>query len=403
MTERVGLERSISFSLLVLYGVGTMVGGGFYALIGKVAGLAGMHAPLAVLGAALLALASALSFAELSSRYPFSAGESLYVDRAFGARLLSIGVGWLVIATGVVSAATLANAIVVFLQDQFDLDRTLGILTVVGLLGGIAAWGIGESVLVAVTITVIEVGGLIYLVVAASGGFLALPERAGEIALPSDLSAWSGIGLGGFVIFYAFLGFEDLVNMAEEVKRPRRNLPRAILLSLAVTTGLYLVVTAAAILTLSPAELGASANPLADVVDRCGGHRAAMVAISVLAGVNGALVQFVMASRVAYGMSDKGLGPKLLASVASWTRTPLWATGLVTSVVLVLALWFDLVVLAQITSVVILVIFAVVNLALWRIQRLDPDPGGEGPRYPRWIPALGFLASAGFLVFRALG
>ena len=404
MGSETSLRRVLNVPLLTLYGVGTMVGGGFYALTGKVVGMAGMQAPLSILLAGLVALVSAFSFAELASRFPYSAGEAQYVKEAFRSRSLSVLVGWLVIATGVVSAAALANAIVMFLQDRVALNETLGIAAVVLAFGLVAAWGVGQSVFLAVLITFIEVGGLLFILFAARDGFGDLPARWEEMLVPASAGAWTGILAGGFLVFYAFIGFEDMVNMAEEVKEPRRTMPRSIILALLLTLLLYVSVLVAALLTVPANELAESRTPMATIVRPYGEDAVvALSIVSVLAGVNGALIQVIMASRVAYGMSNRGLGPRWLARVNPRTRTPVRATILVTTIVLVLALWFPLVTLAQITSTIILVVFALVNLALWWIKGRDPDPEGEGPRYWRALPLLGFVMCLAIVAYRLFG
>jgi len=158
LTEPTTLQRSISLPMLIFYGVGTMVGGGFYALLGEVAGEAGMAAPFALMLSGLLALISATSFAELSSRYPVSAGEVRYVRMGFGRADLAAVIGVLVILTGIVSAATLAVATIGFLRDLADINETLGIALLVVGMGAVAAWGVGKSVTLVAIITVIEVG-----------------------------------------------------------------------------------------------------------------------------------------------------------------------------------------------------------------------------------------------------
>ncbi len=390
------LDRRVSLPMLVLYGLGTMVGGGFYALAGEVAGLSGAHAPVAILVAFGLALPSALSFAELSARHPRSAGAALYVQEAFGRAWVSTSVGWLVIATGVVSAATLANAIAVFAESHVPLSRSVVVGVAVLGLGLVVAWGIGQSVLFAVAITVVEVGGLGFVLAARGGSYAELPARLGELAPGLSASDWSGIGLGAFLIFYAFVGFEDMVNLAEEVKQPRRSLPIAIVLALALTGLLYFLVVLALVLSMPLEELAAAERPLTRAVE--GVHPSAgpaMNAVGALAGVNGALVQLVMASRVIYGMSDQGLGPSWLARVAPRTRTPLRATALVTAITLALALFLPLVALAKLTSGIILVVFALVNGALWRLKAKSAPPPGA-ICVPRWLPIAG--ASASLLV-----
>jgi APA family basic amino acid/polyamine antiporter len=396
------LKRTLSLPLFTAYGLGTMVGAGFYALLGKVAAEAGMRTPLAFLVAAVVAGFSALSFSELSARYPSSAGEARYVGEAFRRRWLSTLVGWLVITTGVVSAATLANAFAGFLQDLLPVHHGATIVVLVLVLGAVAAWGILESAWLAALITVIEVGGLVWVLAVTGRHLRELPARAFEMLPSLDGASSSGVMLGAFLAFYAFIGFEDMVNMAEEVKQPRRNLPRGILLAFAATALLYLLVSTAGVLAVAPAELAQSRTPLALLTGGpAGGRSLALSMISLLAGVNGALVQILMAARVAYGLASKGGAPRLLGAIHPRTRTPVRATALMSAVVLVLALWFPIVTLAKATSSVILVVFVLVNLALWRIQTREgaPPPGRSGRR---WVPLVGGLLCAGLLVHQAV-
>ncbi len=162
------LNRTLTLPMLVLYGLGTIVGAGIYALIGEIAGVAGYGAPLSFLVASIIAGFTACSFAELSARYPRAAGAALYVQKGFNVRQLSLLVGLLVVLSGVVSSAALANGFIGYLQQFLAVDRTLAIVGVSVLLGAVAAWGINESVTVAATITFIEIGGLV--IVTAVGG-----------------------------------------------------------------------------------------------------------------------------------------------------------------------------------------------------------------------------------------
>ncbi len=399
MTDQPQLKRSISLPLLVAYGVGTMVGGGFYALLGRMAGHAGMHVPVSIIVAAVIALLTALSFSELASRLPYSAGESRYVDEAFGKKWLSMLVGWGVIATGVVSAATLSRAFVNFWQDLFPATATaVGVIVLVIVLTGIAIRGILESVLIAGLITIIEVGGLIWVLVSNFKAFGTLADRLPELTPAFTWNEWSGIFIAAFLAFYAFIGFEDMVNEAEEVTNPRRTLPRGILVALLITTVLYVVVGLLAVLAVTPQELRDSKTPLAILVSDQGElARVMMVVISMLAGVNGALVQIVMSSRVAYGMSKQGMGPRVFGSVHPKFRTPVTATLLMSTIVLVLALWLPLESLARMTSAIMLVNFTLVNAALARlkIRRVEAPDGSV--QFPIAVPVLGALLCAAFL------
>jgi len=397
------LKRPVSLPMLVFFGVGTIVGGGFYALVGKVAGEAGMFAPVAMLLASLIALLSARSYAELSSRLPVSAGEAEYITNAFGRRWLGAIVGWMVILTGLVSAALLARAIVGFLSDFVAIPLAPSVVVIVLLLGAIAAWGISESVWISVVITAIEVGGIL-LVIGLRGDVLAdLPARVGELTPSLDLAEWQGIGVGAFLIFYAFIGFEDMVNIVEEVREPKRTMPRGIMLALIFATALYVMVTTVAVLAVPPDELAATATPFALMVADYGPvATSAIGGVAVLAGVNGALVQIIMAARVAYGMGRSGGAPLWFRVINSRTRTPLRATCVITVAVGAVALWLPLTTLARVTSAIILVVFALVNASLFVIRvRESRSSDGDRLRYRDAIPVLGVLACLAFLVFQA--
>jgi amino acid transporter len=403
------LKRSINLPLLVLYGLGTIVGGGIYALLGKVAGSAGMSTPFAVGLTGLLALLSAFSFAELAARFPVSAGEAYYVRQGFGVKRLASLVGWMVILSGVVSAATLSVALVGFLQDAWPaLNTHVGIILVVLAMGAIAAWGIGQSVGVVTAITVLEVGALVYVLAINGDAFGKLPERFGDM-LPGSVTeagagGWMGMLGAAFLAFYAYIGFEDMVNMAEEVKDSRRTLPKAILISVLVAAVIYVLIAIVAVLTVPIDKLAASKTPLAELVTGSGWWSTTGIwIVSMLAGVNGALVQIIMGSRVAYGMARKGQAPAFLGMVNPFTRTPIRATALVILIILMLALFLPLTTLAQITSSILLLVFVAVNLSLWRIKGVDPDPPEEGlVCFPRWLPLVAALVTFGVLIAKVL-
>ena len=249
----------------------------------------------------------------------------------------------------------------------------------------------------------IEVGGLLLILFVAGGSLADLPARLPELIPPLDGVAWHGILFGSFLAFYAFIGFEDMVNVAEEVKRPEHNLPRAILIAIGVSTLFYLLVALVAVLALPSAELAQTRVPLALIYERATGSAPTLISlISLLAVVNGALVQIIMGSRVFYGMSREGWLHHALGRVNLRTRTPLLATALVAALVLVLALWLPLVTLAKATSFIILIVFAIINLALARIKFRSPRP--EGVRvYPLWVPVAGFITTTALVLFQTVG
>ena len=396
------LARSVSWWMFTLYGVGSIVGAGIYALVGEVAGRAGMFAPLSFVGAAVLAGCTALSLGELASRMPWSAGEAVYVQEAFGRRVLSTLTGLGVMATGVVSAATLARAFAGYLGGVAPVSAPWAIAGFVLVLGAVAAWGIRQSLWLNAVATVVEVLGLL-LVVWASRGYLGdWQVRLGDLEAWSGEMGW-GVAMGAFVAFYAFIGFEDMVNLAEEVRNPRRVIPVGIVLALSTATALYAVVSITAVLVVPADELAASRAPLALVYERATGGASPVIGVVALFAVtNGALAQIVMAPRVLYGMARRGWLPPVFGRVNPRTHTPLPATAFVTATVLALALIFPLVQLAEATTIIILMVFTAVNLALVAIKRRDPRPPGVRT-FPNWIPVAGGIVSLGFLTLRLVG
>ncbi len=398
----VELKRSLSLTLTTLYGLGNILGAGIYVLVGKVIAHAGLFAPLSFLIASLLACLTAFTYAELSARYPLSAGEAVYVQQGLGIRTVSALVGLLIIFAGMVSAATILRGFTGYLQVFVPVPEIAAILVLVVALGGLAAWGITESVMVAALITVLEIVGLLMIIVVAT------PDMLTGQGLPSDFSpllegsAWYGIFAGGFLAFYAFIGFEDMVNVAEEVREPRRNLPRALLLSLAIASVLYFLVALAAISSVPASLLAGSDAPLADLYRYVTGQEPVVITlIGMFAVINGALIQIIMASRVCYGMSRQRWLPSMFGRVNALTRTPLLATAVVSLVVLGLALWFPIETLAKATSYFLLLVFSLVNLSLWRLKRGGDQPAGI-LQVPVWVPAAGFIASFLFVVIQVV-
>jgi len=393
MESQPALRRRISLPLLVLYGLGTTVGAGIYALIGEIAGAAGAHSPFSFLIAGTIAGLTGLTFAELSARFPKSAGEAIYVREGFRIRGAPVAVGLLVALAGTVSAATIANGFVGYLGEFLRVPHALAVLGLVFLLVGIAIWGIGESARIAGFITLVEIAGLLIVVWAARGTL-----ESATIDLFVEPPVWSGVFGGSLIAFYAFLGFEDMVNVAEEVEDAPRALPRAILWTLGLSLGLYALVATAAIGAVSPAELANSEAPLVHIWEQSSGRDGAIIAwISIAAMVNGALIQIIMASRVLYGLSTQGWLPPVFSRVSRRTGTPAIATLGVGAVVLVLAVGFPLGPLAKATSMITLLIFAIVNAALWRIKAA-PAPS-DIRTVPRAIPALGLVSALGLLIF----
>jgi amino acid transporter len=396
------LARRLGLGLVTLYGLGNILGAGIYVLVGEVAGLAGMASPIAFLLAAGAAGFTALTYGEICARFPVSAGEAVYVQEAFARAPLSVVVGLLVALAGIVSAATLVRGFVGYLQVLVPLPALVVLLGAPLLLGAVAAWGIAESMWAAAVLTLFEVLGLVLVVAVAVPEADVLAARLPEIRPPATLAAWQGIALAAFLAFYAFLGFEDMVNVAEEVRAPQRTMPYAILIALGVATALYGVVVLVAVLAVPPQALAASDAPLALVYETATGQRPVLIGwIGVLAVMNGALVQMIMGARMLYGMSRRRWLPAALGQVHPRTRTPLRATAVVTVLVLALALWVPLVGLAGATSTLVLVVFSLVNAALIRLKRRAPAPAGVRP-WPGWVPWAGLLSTSGLLAVQGI-
>ena len=398
----VPLRRRLGLPLLVLYGTGITIGAGIYVLVGEVAGHAGSFAPWSfVLAAAVMALTVA-SYAELSTRFPVSAGEAAYVMAAFQSRSFATAVGLVSVAIGVISSAAVALGSAGYIQQFIALPSYLIVLVVLALLGGVAAWGILESVVLASIFTLIEVGGLLIVIMAAV--YHELPFMAVITTLPPlNATALSGIAFGGLLAFFAFIGFEDLANIVEEARVPHRDIPRAMVLTLLISTVLYVLVAAIAVSAVSSERLASSAAPLSLVFREVAGVSPATIsAIAIVATLNTILAQLTMAARVIYGLARAGSLPAVLAQVHPRSRTPLAATALVVIAIVPLALLVPLTRLAELTSLATLSVFAVVNLALLRFRSRGVESLVPHVTVPIWVPAIGFATCAAMIAHALL-
>lgn len=401
MNESRKLKRSLSLFMLTFYGLGTIIGAGIYVLVGKVAGEAGQFAPASFLIAALLASFTAFSYAELVARYPNSAGEAVYVQQAFNWRPLAQLIGFLIVLVGIVSTATLANGFVGYLDRFIELPAWITITLLIVGLGALAAWGIDQSVGVAVLLTVVEILGLIIVLWSARGVVVDLPMQLENFWPGADMFVWHGVLLGAFVAFYAFVGFEDMVNVAEEVQDPSRTVPLAIIMALLITTSLYVLVAMTAVAGLPLEMLAGSEAPLADMYRHFTGQPATIIIIiGLLSVLNGILVQIIMATRVLYGMGAKVWIPDWFAQIQAQTRTPLNATIVVVIITLVMAISFPVLTLAKATSFITLIIFTLMNLSLWRVKVIDKFYTGFS--VPLLVPVIGTFASGGFVSYQFL-
>jgi len=379
------LKRNIGLGLLTAYGVGVMVGAGIYVLVGAVVAQAGVWAPLAFVLAGLVAAPSALSYAELSARIPEASGEAAYVEKGLRLHGLAVLVGLAIVVAGTISGAAVLRGGVGYLSAIVDVDPAVAIIGIGVALSFVALVGVLESLMLAALFTLAEVIGLIAVVWA---GFSA-PPVIDLAQLPPPV--WPGITAAAALAFFAFIGFEDLVNMAEETRNPTRTMPRAIVLALVITSALYALVSLAAVLAVPGEALAGSDRPLV-LVWQAGStfSPAILSAIAVVAALNGVLAQQVMAARVLFGLGRRVRVLAPFAHAHARFGTPALATVLLGAALIGAALALPVSTLAEATSSVLLVVFTIVNTALIALKRREP----EAPfRVPVWVPWLGLLGS----------
>ena len=369
-----GLRRALSLPWLVFYGVGVTIGAGIFALIGEIVTVSGDHAPFAFLVAGLVAAVTGVSYAILAAAYPRAAGEAIFVKLGLGemaGRVVGLGV----VAVAITSSAVIALAFARYVAAFAPIPEAFGVLLVLAILGVIAMIGVRISVGFAALITLLEVGTLIAVIIGGLPIIADMDNLSRVLVLPSDGAAWMPVFSGAFLAFFAFIGFEDIENMAEETHDPHRAIPLAIILTLVISVAIYMLVAAVAAALPDRAALTASKTPLATLFTLATGRDGAPIAVMAsIAMINGILVQIVMASRVLYGMAHEGMLSRWLGAVHAERRTPVRATALIVAAIAVFALLVPFLQLAELTSLVMLLIFACVNLSLFLIGRRDGAP-----------------------------
>jgi amino acid transporter len=393
------LRRTLGLPLVTLYGLGNILGAGIYVLVGKVAGFAGSSTTLAFIIAMVTAAVTALSYMELAGRYPVSASVSVYLHQAFGKRWLSTTIGLAMVGGGVASAAALAQGFAGYLKSFISVPTTVSSVSLLAVLGAIAIKGIGESAKMAAVLTGLEVLGLVLVIWFGRTAFTHI-DVGGLVALDPAVGI-GGLFAGAFLAFYAFIGFEDMVNVSEEVKNPSRTMPLAILLALLVSTALYLLVVVVSTTLVSPSDLAESEAPLTLVIERSGASQGVLLStIGMIAAMNGVIVQIIMGSRILYGLATEGWIHSRFARVHRAYQTPVTATLVVLAAMIAGTVLLPLVSLAQLTSLLVLIIFTLVNAALIAIKRRHRDHGGY-IKVPTAVPYVGVALCLGTLVLQA--
>ncbi|MFX0081261.1 MAG: APC family permease [Candidatus Hodarchaeota archaeon] len=390
------LKRRVSLFALTIYGVGNVLGAGIYALIGEVVGKTGNISWLAFVLASITGALTGLSYAELSAMYPKSAAEFVYTEEAFKIRILSFILGWIIIFSGILSAATVALAFGGYLADLINVPSifiiiSFGILLVIAL-SIINSLGIKTSTRTNIVFTLVEALGLIIIIIL---GFFGKSEP-NYFVLPSGASIgaiFSAVAL----IFFAYIGFEDIANIAEEVKNPQKNIPKAIIYSIIITTVLYCFTAISVVSILPPSDLADSDAPLNEVATEVLGPGGGMVMsfIALFATANTVLIMLIVTSRMMYGMArDKAL-PEELSEISPEFRTPTTSVVLTMCFTIIPVLFGDISIVAHATVFGVLINFFLVNVSLIALRKKKPDferPFELKPSY-KGIPIIALLGS----------
>jgi basic amino acid/polyamine antiporter, APA family len=408
-TEHADLKRGIGPWLLFFFVLGDIVGAGIYALVGEVGAVIGGAIWAAFLCAFVLAIFTATSYAELVTKYPRAGGSATYVNNAFQNSFVSFMVAFAVAAASLTSASVLSLAFSGdYLLQFITVPSVLAALVFVVVIGFINFYGISESVRLNLVFTCVEITGLVLIVVI---GLMALGTGTGEPARAFEFKEGASILpaiLAGTVLsFYALIGFDDSVNVAEEVRHPSRIYPRAIFGGLLAAGIIYLLVTFTASMVVPTAQLAESSGPLLEVVERSplSIPTQLFALIALIAVSNGALINLIMASRVIYGMADQDVLPEVFSRVHPNRRTPwvaiLFATAVVFTLIATIGRNSDaLDTLSTTTVVLLLLAFIMVNISVLVLRGDEVEH--EHFHAPSVFPILGIVVSASLLVYTAI-
>ncbi|MDQ3307370.1 MAG: APC family permease [Actinomycetota bacterium] len=397
------LKRVMGPKLLLLFIVGDILGTGVYALTGDVAAEVGGAAWLPFLVAFAVATVTAFSYLELVTKYPQAAGAALYTHKAFGIHFVTFLVAFAVMCSGITSASTASRAFASNLAAGFGADDvSAGTVTLIAvgfmlLVAAVNFRGVSESVKANVVLTMVELSGLLIVILIGIYAFTGDAvdfSRVVAFDTPDDKNVFLAVTTATSVAFFAMVGFEDSVNMAEETKEPSRIFPKIMLTGLGITGVIYVLVSICAVALVPVGELAASETPLLEVV-RAGAPNLPMDEIfpfiTVFAVSNSALINMMMASRLLYGMGKQAILPPALSRVHPVRRSP-WVAIIVTTVIavgLITGIGFvsedATLTLGGTTALLLLSVFAVVNVAVLVLRREDASPDGTSRNDPTGI------------------
>ncbi len=365
--KKVALKRELGLLEITLSGVGIILGAGIYALIGKAAGLAGNSVWLSFVLSAIVAVFTGLSYAELSSMFPKAGAEYEYVMNAFGRRFAFI-IGWLIIWSGVTGASTVALGFGGYFNALFGVPVITGALLLLVSLSFILFYGIKESARFAIAATLIEAGGLVFII------FIGLPYL-GDVDYFKMPLGLKGVFEASALIFFAYIGFEGIVKLSEETKAPEKTIPKGLMLAILISIVLYILVAVSAVSVMGWEKLSSSDAPFADLAYRVLGNKAFVVlsVIALFATANTVLMMQLASSRITYGMADSFSLPGLLATLHPSRRTPWVAILSMTGLSMVFIFAGNIGFVANITNFTLFVTFIVINAALIFLRYREPS------------------------------
>ncbi len=391
--EETGLHRRLGLFATTLAGVGVILGAGIYVLVGVAAKQAGNMVWLSFLLAAIVAGFTGISYARLSRLRPKDAPEFQYLNLAFG-KIPAFLAGWLIIWATVISTAAVALGFGGYLEHLFGISGLWGAIGLIVMSSFIVFLGVGQSALLAGILTVVEAIGLIIII------SIGIPSL-GNVNLLETPAGFMGVVGSASLVFFAYLGFEGMANLSEEMKNPVRDLPKAMLLSLGIGTFFYILVSIAAVSVLGWEALSQSNAPLAAVAARALGDKADLVLtwIALASTANTVLLLLFASSRALWAMSCAGVLPMGLCVIGTKRRTPWLAILIVGSITVAFSLIRSIENIAEFTNFAVLLAFAGVNIAAVKIFARD-NPNRRFKHF--WLdiilPVMGILTSLGLAV-----
>jgi APA family basic amino acid/polyamine antiporter len=398
--DKAGLKKTLGLFQATILGVGLILGAGIYTIIGDVAAVAGNAMWLSFIIASIIAILVGLTYAELVSMFPGSAAEYLFSKKAFNNNFLASTIGFLVVFAIISSSATVAVGFSGYLSAFLpSIPSIIFALVIIIILSVINFWGISESTRINLTFTFIEIFGLVFIIILAFYGgsifqanffeFPTLPDGSNNLWM-----IFSAVGL----VFFAYIGFENIVTLSDETKKPRKVIPKALILSIGITTIIYILIAVSTIGLVGWETLSKSDAPLATAAQKASGNfgNFLLSVIGLFATANTVLMLLIASSRMIYGISEHGLSvPRVFSSIHKKRKTP-WVAIIVvmiTSLLLVIALQANVTKIASVSVFSILIVYLLMNVSLivLRYKKKELERPFSSPLTIRRFPVLAGL------------